>query len=342
MEENNYYNDVNMSFNNEKEAIAVKKDMRNAGLFFLLLIILEFPVGIGIGVVQMFFPKDSEILVSVLITQGYLLVAAWIFMLITGKSYTRDFNLKKYKLSSFFLSLLVMLCAAPMAICLNVLSQLFVKNQTSAAIFEITNKVPWWLGIIIIGCLPGFVEETIYRGIMFSAFRKYSILAGVVISAVSFGLMHLNFNQMPYAIYLGLIFAFMVEATGSITSTMVMHMIFNAFNTAYLYILPALYGKLKELGATQTDMSIEELVNKTPEPSEIFALLKGLFPLAVIGVVLVILIIAKIAEINGRSFSRESICGVNESAKGQKPIGVLLILGWIVCLIMSVVNLLFS
>jgi hypothetical protein len=190
--------------------------------------------------------------------------------------------------------------------------------------------------------LPGFVEETIYRGIMFSAFRKYSILAGVVISAVSFGLMHLNFNQMPYAIYLGLIFAFMVEATGSITSTMVMHMIFNAFNTAYLYILPALYGKLKELGATQTDMSIEELVNKTPEPSEIFALLKGLFPLAVIGVVLVILIIAKIAEINGRSFSRESICGVNESAKGQKPVGIFIILGWIVCLIMSVVNLLFS
>ncbi len=38
-----------------------------------------------------------------------------------------------------------------------------------------------------------------------------------------FRTLHLNFNQMPYAVYLGIVFALMVEATGSIYTSMLMH-----------------------------------------------------------------------------------------------------------------------
>lgn len=41
--------------------------------------------------------------------------------------------------------------------------------------------------------------------------------------------MHMNFNQMAYAVVIGLIFGFVVEATGSIIPTMIMHFLINGF-----------------------------------------------------------------------------------------------------------------
>ena len=321
------------------ESVGIRKDIKRAGLFFFLLMILEIPVAVVIGVVQLKFPSEKGTLISVVMTQAYLLLAALIYILVSGKSFTMDLNVKKYKLSSFFLSLLVLICASPMATWLNVFSQFFAKNETSKAIFEITENVPAWLAVLIIGCLPGFVEETIYRGILYSAFRKYSVLAGAIISAACFGLMHLNFNQMLYAIYLGLIFAFLVEATGSLASTMILHMLFNAVNTCYLFVLPALLEYLNKMGVEQADLNIEELLSKTPTASELLSSLQLLTPIAVIGMFFTILLIRKIAEINGRELSWNYICEKHQEAQDVKPISVWLILGWVFCLVFSIINL---
>ena len=316
-----------------------RKDMKLAGLFFFLIMIFEVPMAMLIYRVQDLFPAEKETLISVLMTQGYLLVAALIYIFIRKKSFSQDLCVRRYKLSSFFLSVLVLICASPMANCLNIASQFFTSNRTNQAVFEITENVPAWLAIIIVGCLPGFVEETIYRGIMFSAYRKYSILAGVIISALSFGLMHLNFNQMLYAIYLGIIFAFLVEATGSLTSTMILHMLFNAVNAGYLYLLPLLLSKLKELGIEEGNLSIEELLAKTPTNQELMNSLKFFLPLAAGGLFLTVVLIKQIANINGRTLTWEVICAKREGAIGStKPINVWIILAWILCIVFSIMN----
>ncbi len=315
-----------------------QRDMKRAGLFFFLLMILEIPVAVVINMVQLRFPSEKETLISVIMTQGYLLCAAFIFILLTGKSFKNDLNIKSYKLSSFFLSFLVLMCATPMANWLNVLSQFFAENATGQAIFEITENVPAWLAIVIVGCLPGFIEETIYRGIMYSAFRRYSVLTGVVISALSFGLMHLNFNQMMYAIYLGTVFAFLVEATGSLVSTMILHMLFNAINTGYLYVLPKLLEIFRQLGMEEDGVTMEELLSKTPTNTEIMASLKILTPMAVVGLILTVLLIRKIADINGRTLTWESICEKNETIQNAKPVNIWIILGWLFCIVISITN----
>ncbi|MBR1598024.1 MAG: CPBP family intramembrane metalloprotease [Lachnospiraceae bacterium] len=316
-----------------------RKDMKLAGLFFFLLMILEIPMALLIYAVQDMFPAEKETLISVLMTQGYLLAAALIYIVIRRKSFRNDLCVRSYKLSSFFLSVLVLICASPMANCLNVVSQFFTSNRASQAIFEITENVPAWLAIIIVGCLPGFVEETIYRGIIFSAFRKYSVLVGVIISALSFGLMHLNFNQMLYAVYLGIIFAFLVEATGSLTSTMILHMLFNAVNTGYLFLLPALLSKLKEMGVEEGNLSIQELLDKTPTNAELMSSLKFFLPLAAGGLFLTVVLIKQIAVLNGRELTWETICAKREGATdGARPINIWIILGWLFCLLISVRN----
>lgn len=338
-DEGSEFDASDVSIDEDGTAQAVKRDIRGAGLFFFLLMILEIPVAVVIGMVQLRFPSEKGTLISVLMTQCYLLLAAVVYILVTGKSFRDDLQVRKYKVSTFFLSLLVLICASPMATWLNVFSQFFATNDTSRAIFEITENVPAWLAVLIIGCLPGFVEETIYRGIMYSAFRKHSIIAGALISALSFGLMHLNFNQMLYAIYLGLVFAFLVEATGSLASTMILHMIFNAVNTCYLFVLPALLELLKNMGVEQSGLDMEELLSRTPEKSELMSSLQLFTPMAILGLFLTVLLIRKISEINGRNLSWKSICEKREGAQNVRPVGVCLILGWIFCLVFSIINL---
>ncbi|MDE5864215.1 MAG: CPBP family intramembrane metalloprotease, partial [Lachnospiraceae bacterium] len=199
---------------------------------------------------------------------------------------------------------------------------------------------PLWLGVLIIGCLPGFVEETLYRGIVFHAFKKRSVLTGVIISALSFGLMHMNFNQILYAIYLGAFFAFMVEATGSLLSTMLLHMLFNAVNTVNMYLLPKLYDWLSAFSSEYKDIDLEEVLLQTPDKQQLLTSLGVLAPLAIGGVVLTVLLLKAIASINGRSFTWEYIRGNREETSKTKPITVCLVIGWIFCLLNAVANML--
>lgn len=321
-----------------KDDRKVETAMKQAGLFFFILLLIELPVSFAIGIVQDQFDAQYATLISVLMTQGYLLLAALLYIKVTHKKFGTDLQVKRYKISSFFLSLLLLMVASPMASWLNVLSQLFAKNETSGAIYDITQNVPMWLAVLIIGCLPGFVEETIYRGILFSAFRKRSVLTGVIISGLSFGLMHMNFNQILYAIYLGIVFALLVEATGSLVSTMILHMLFNALNTSYLYLLPKIYEILGSVSSEYANFDIEAELAKTPERGTLYIMLEALAPMAAIGVVLMILILKAIAKINGRVFSWKYLCSRREES--SKPINIWIIMGWIFCLVFAFLNLL--
>lgn len=213
------------------------------------------------------------------------------------------------------------------------------RIQLDGMIFDVTQNVPMWLGVLIIGCLPGFVEETLYRGIIFTAFRKRSVLTGIVISALCFGLMHMNFNQMLYAIYLGVIFALIVEATGSLVSTMILHMLFNAVNTVYVYILPMYYEWMEKYSSEYASVDMESLFNTVPTTAQLMMTAAFLAPFAIGGLVLTILLLKAIAKQNGRTLTVASICGRKEEVKQTKPVNVFLILGWIFCLVICIGNL---
>ena len=70
-----------------------------------------------------------------------------------------------------------------------------------------------------------YAEESLY-----GAYRQRAKTTGIWLSALAFGLFHLKFNQMLYAVYLGIVLALMVEATGSIYTSMLMHFLLNGFN----------------------------------------------------------------------------------------------------------------
>ena len=324
------------------DAVETKNAMYKAGLFFMILMILEVPLSLLVGVFQMMVSGKYQVLVSVLMNQGFLLAGAAVYILVTKTDLKKDLWVRKYRLSTFFLSLVALLTAIPMAQWLNVISQLFAKNRTNATIEQLTQSIPAVLGIAVIGCLPGFVEETLFRGIVFSAFRKRSILTGIVISSLSFGLLHMNFNQIFYTVYFGIVFALMVEATGSIVSTMILHMLFNGINMLVVYLLPIYYKWMGTFSEEYANVDVSAMLNAAQAKDQLILTIVIWTPFAIGGVVLTILLLNAIAKLNGRSIAWKTICGEKERTAKIKPLNIPLIIGWIICLSFAILDLVFS
>jgi len=158
----------------------------------------------------------------------------------------------------------VIISAYPVVAILNSFSMLFVKNQV-AAVMPYMMKLGYFPMLLVMAVMPAVNEEFLCRGILYGAYRQQSKKAGICLSALIFGLFHLNFNQMPYAVYLGIIFALMVEATGSIYTSMLMHFLLNGFNVTINFIANRMITSYSNENQTfsQTAESVSQTLSST-------------------------------------------------------------------------------
>lgn len=71
------------------------------------------------------------------------------------------------------------------------------------------------LSIIIYTCIVSpLTEEFVFRGYLLHYFGKYSKKLGIVVTAVMFGVYHMNIVQTPYAFVLGLLLGYVASEYG--------------------------------------------------------------------------------------------------------------------------------
>ena len=131
-----------------------------------------------------------------------------------------------------------------------------------------------------------------------------------------------------------------ILATGSIVSTMILHMLFNAVNTSYVYILPKMYEWLGRYSQEYADMDIEAIFEQTPSGTQLLPMLFVWAPFAVGGIVLTILLLKAIAGLNKRPFTWAYICHREKGSEKNGPVTIFLILGWAFCIAIAVMNML--
>jgi membrane protease YdiL (CAAX protease family) len=161
-----------------------------------------------------------------LLSQLLILTPAIIYLLITKTNPIKLIRFKKIDIATIFMIILLTILVMPLITFINALSMLFSNNT----VLELTQEMkanPFLVNLLLMAVLPAVSEEFVFRGILFHTYRKSSVLYGTVISGIVFGLMHLNFNQFSYAFVLGIVFALLIEATGSIYSTIIAHFIIN-------------------------------------------------------------------------------------------------------------------
>jgi uncharacterized protein len=84
------------------------------------------------------------------------------------------------------------------------------------------------VSILLVGIIPAFVEEMLFRGIILNGFRgNYSMKKTIILSSVLFGIIHLNPWQFVTAFIIGIISAWICIKTASIILSIYIHLFNN-------------------------------------------------------------------------------------------------------------------
>ncbi len=87
------------------------------------------------------------------------------------------------------------------------------------------------LMLLCVGILPAILEEFAVRGVVMGLLRKrFSDGASIMISAVLFGLLHGNLQQIPFAFGVGLILGYATVYSGSLLPAMIIHAMNNSMS----------------------------------------------------------------------------------------------------------------
>lgn len=165
---------------------------------------------------------------------------------------------RKIGISTLLMSVLTGILLLPLVTFINAFSMLFATNYVSESSEQLVSN-PFWVNLLIIAVIPAVMEELIYRGIFYHAYREKGVILGAVASAIVFGVMHRNLNQFFYAAVLGVVFCILVEITGSIYASMAAHFAINGWNVLLLAIQKPLANMTGETAA-QAELTEEMMV----------------------------------------------------------------------------------
>lgn len=84
--------------------------------------------------------------------------------------------------------------------------------------------------------VPALVEEFACRGIMFGMLLKHGEAFALIVSSVVFGLLHGNFEQIPFAFLVGLVLGLIRIKTGSIWVCVLVHAFNNFVSVVFNYL----------------------------------------------------------------------------------------------------------
>lgn len=175
------------------------------------------------------------VVANIILSQMTLFVPAILFLVITKQKIRELIPLRIPKISSVFLLIVISFLFMPLLTVMNAISLLVVENE-SVAILEMLQEIPYWQIFLFVGILGPLSEEFVFRGVIYHGYRKGGRIAmSMFLSALLFGLMHLNFNQMSYAIVMGILGALMIEATGSFWASFIFHMCINSSSVLMSY-----------------------------------------------------------------------------------------------------------
>lgn len=91
------------------------------------------------------------------------------------------------------------------------------------------------LAILTIGILAPILEELIFRFALINIFRQKGDRFAIIISALFFGVAHLNLVQSTYAFLIGLFLGYIYVKTSNLLPTIVIHLTINTSSLIYEY-----------------------------------------------------------------------------------------------------------
>lgn len=205
-----------------------------AGLtyFLCLLLFIGFRVLWGTGIFKSLDPIVGDLLFSVFVQiLAFTLLPFLFYKTLTKQTFRQvcdNFFIKKVNGKTIFYSILTGILVYIIILFVSsfwtTLITIFGYSSKAATV---TSNLPVWLAFLIsiisTSLLPGFGEEVVHRGMTIGGVKQNGVKRAVLLSALLFGLAHLNIAQFGYAFVVGLILGTVTLTTRSIFPAMIIH-----------------------------------------------------------------------------------------------------------------------
>ncbi|WP_250278174.1 CPBP family intramembrane glutamic endopeptidase [[Clostridium] colinum] len=217
-----------------------KNSNLNPNLFMFVLTLFAVLSVFIVPITKIIFPslsnpKNSYILDTISSTFHFILPIA-LYIVFKKVKIKEIIPLNPLSLKNVFLIIFIGFSVIPFLMFISSIGDLFSKDIVSDILHEEASNLNLFQSLFTIALLPAIVEELAFRGAILSGYKKNSLLIGVLMSSLYFGMMHGNLNQFVYTTVLGIFMAFLVRITNSIYSSMIMHFIFNAKAAILIYL----------------------------------------------------------------------------------------------------------
>lgn len=267
--------------------------IKKTNIFFMVLLAVYVGGSFVISLLSEYIMIPEYLLLGS--GQLLLLVPAVIYLVMSKSFSVSMIQGRRLKIGNMLIIILLAYLFMPLMAMLNLLSMQLSENHVNSMILGMMEN-PYWINLFFVAILPALSEEFIFRGIFFHTYREAGILKGAIFSGMLFGLIHLNLNQFSYAFVMGIIFAFLIEATGSIFAPIIFHFIING-NSITLATLSIKLMSPEEI-AMLDQMSENQVVGLSSESMGILILM-GIIFVALI-TFLAILVYIWLAKRSGR------------------------------------------
>ncbi|KEH99003.1 CAAX protease [Clostridium botulinum C/D str. BKT12695] len=212
----------------------------SANLFGMILLIL-FSIAPTV-LVPVFktlsIPRGWDIVVLQVVL---LLMPTIIYFIITKQSVKEVLRLKKINLKSVFIIIIIAFVAQPITVFLSLITQFIFPNKVGMVISQL-NTMPLILQVAIVALTPAILEEVTMRGIILSGYKNIDIKKAAIMTGLFFCMLHRDGNQSLYTFAFGILFAYLVEITGSIFSSMICHFTINGTQVVLASIFTKIFS----------------------------------------------------------------------------------------------------
>lgn len=173
-------------------------------------------------------PQSSAYLALIISDVSLYLVAIPLGYLILRTEplvHTRPFTLS---IGQFFTYVLMMV---PITYAGNILgllfSALFGSGDSSNRVQTMVMDQSWIMNLITVVILAPLVEEWLFRKQLIGRLRRFGERPAIIMSALMFGLFHMNLYQFFYAFGVGLLFGYVYTRTSRLRYSIGLHMLMN-------------------------------------------------------------------------------------------------------------------
>lgn len=224
-----------------------KKRVRISEINQIFMITVIGYVILGLLLFVLSFRIEISQTAMMLLSQAALIIPSLIYVIVNKISVKELIRFKKIKITSLLMLFFFAFAITPLMSLINSISLLFSDNHIQDVVGTMATQIPFLAALIVVAIIPAICEESIYRGVLFNGYRSAGTMKAIFMSGLLFGLFHMNLNQFSYAFCMGIIFAFIIEATDSILASMFVHFVINGSQMVLLYMRPYLIEMTKKM-----------------------------------------------------------------------------------------------